>query len=84
MCGAGITPNAALDAEDESARALAQIDEAAADDDGEATRAEEFAARRLSVHNPYDEDWNSPEDEEGEGEASTTQPSAAVGSTQRA
>lgn len=80
----GITPNAALDAEDESARALAQIDEAAADDDGEATRAEEFAARRLSVHNPYDEDWNSPEDEEGEGEASTTQPSAAVGSTQRA
>ena len=23
---------------------------------------EEFAARRLSVHNPYDEDWNDADD----------------------
>ena len=27
---------------------------------------EDFAARRLSVHNPFDEDWNDVEEEEGE------------------
>ena len=27
---------------------------------------EDFAARRLSVHNPFDEDWNDVVEEEGE------------------
>ena len=43
-----------------------------------------FAARRLSVHNPYDEDWNDM-GEEGEEEdegASTTK--ASTSTTQRA
>ena len=38
----------------------------ASDDAGKRQEAEEFAARRLSVHNPYDEDWNDLQDEEGE------------------
>ena len=71
--------------EDELAR---PEEEGAGDEEGDAaadTSAEggEFAARRLSVHNPYDEDWNelpesndddsAPEDGSGSGSTSSTQ-----------
>jgi len=45
-------------------------DDAAASKSGRTNSSEEedFAARRLSVHNPFDEDWNEDEDEEPEGD----------------
>ena len=49
--------------------ALASIDESAS---GTGTEDEHFAARRLSVHNPYDEDWNDVGEEDGNGGAATS------------
>jgi len=40
-------------------------------------KAKEFAARRLSVHNPYDEDWNEAVPEEGEDEGDEAKPQRA-------
>ena len=39
------------------------------DEEGGEQAADEdsFAARRLSVHNPYDEDWNEVDEEDGKG-----------------
>ena len=54
-------------------------EEGDAEDDEEAERNKEFAARRLSVHNPYDEDWN----EVGEDGDDANGP-AKPGTTQRA
>ena len=34
--------------------------------DGKSGGGSEFAARRLSVHNPYDEDWNEVGEDGGE------------------
>ena len=42
-------------------------DAAAATEEGESEGAA-FAARRLSVHNPYDEDWNEVGDADGGGD----------------
>jgi len=69
---------------DPSVAALAVIDEAASSSAAQDEEDSAFAARRLSVHNPYDEDWNDVEEEgeEEDGQASTTKPSA--GKTQRA
>ena len=64
--------------------ALASIDEAAALAAVNSERDAAFAARRLSVHNPYDEDWNDmgEEDEGGDYDrASTTK--ASAGAAQR-
>ena len=65
--------------EDELAR---PEEEGAGDEEGDAaadTSAEggEFAARRLSVHNPYDEDWN----ELGDGDDSAPEDGSGSGST---
>ena len=61
------------------------IDEAATSGrSGENDDTAQFAARRLSVHNPYDEDWNDIADEdEGDDDEGDASSSAAGGGSPR-
>ena len=59
---------------------LARTEEEGAEEEGDAAASDEskeFAARRLSVHNPYDEDWN----ELGDGDDSAPEDGSGSGST---